>query len=86
MSKSLPDAGTIDLLDEPARVVKKIKSAVTDSGGEVRFDPEGKPGVSNLLTIFSALSGSSIVDLETSYAARATVISKAILPRLCSSS
>ena len=70
MSKSLPDAGTLNLLDEPARVLKKIKSAVTDSGGEVRFDPEGKPGVSNLLTIFSALTGSSIVDLETSYSGK----------------
>jgi tryptophanyl-tRNA synthetase len=70
MSKSLPEPGTIDLLDDPKRLVKKIKSAVTDSGSEVRFDEVAKPGVSNLLTIFSALTGSSIVDLETSYSGK----------------
>jgi tryptophanyl-tRNA synthetase len=70
MSKSLPDAGTLNLLDEPARVLKKIKSAVTDSGGDVRFDPEAKPGVSNLLTIFGALTGKSIEELEAAYAGK----------------
>jgi tryptophanyl-tRNA synthetase len=70
MSKSLPDAGTLNLLDEPARVLKKIKSAVTDSGGDVRFDPEAKPGVSNLLTIFAALTGKSIEELEADYAGK----------------
>src|SRR5450432_448966 len=70
MSKSLPDAGTLNLLDEPARVLKKIKSAVTDSGGDVRFDPEAKPGVSNLLTIFAALTGKSIEELEAAYAGK----------------
>jgi tryptophanyl-tRNA synthetase len=70
MSKSLPDAGTLNLLDEPQRVLKKIKSAVTDSGGDVRFDPEAKPGVSNLLTIFGALTGKSINELEAAYAGK----------------
>jgi tryptophanyl-tRNA synthetase len=70
MSKSLPEPGTIDLLDDPKRLAKKIKSAVTDSGSEIRFDEVTKPGVSNLLTIFSALTGSSIPDLETSYAGK----------------
>jgi tryptophanyl-tRNA synthetase len=70
MSKSLPDAGTLNLLDEPARVLKKIKSAVTDSGGDVRFDPDTKPGVSNLLTIFAALTGKSIEELEAAYAGK----------------
>jgi tryptophanyl-tRNA synthetase len=70
MSKSRPEPGTIDLLDDPKRLVKKIKSAVTDSGSEVRFDEAAKPGVSNLLTIFSALTGSSIVDLEARYAGK----------------
>jgi tryptophanyl-tRNA synthetase len=70
MSKSLPDAGTLNLLDEPQRVLKKIKSAVTDSGGDVRFDPEAKPGVSNLLTILSALTGKSIGELEAAYAGK----------------
>ena len=60
MSKSLPPAGCIHLLDEPAVSAKKIRSAVTDSETEIRFDPEAKPGVSNLLTIHSALSGRTV--------------------------
>jgi tryptophanyl-tRNA synthetase len=70
MSKSLPDAGAINLLDDPKKLVKKIKSAVTDSGAAVVFDEVNKPGVSNLLTIFSALSGSSIAELEQAYSGR----------------
>lgn len=57
----------VSLLDEPAVIMKKIKSAVTDSSGEVYFDKENKPGVSNLLTIFSAFSNRTIEDLETEY-------------------
>src|SRR5690242_11440567 len=50
MSKSASSpSGIVEILDEPARSAKKIRSAVTDSGREVRFDPENKPGVSNLL-------------------------------------
>ena len=49
---------------------KKIRSAVTDSGSDVRFDVEEKPGISNLLTIYSSLTGRSIVDLEEEYAGR----------------
>ena len=60
-------AGIIDLLDPPAVSAKKIKSAVTDTGREIRFDEKEKPGVSNLLTIYSALSGRSIADLEVAY-------------------
>ena len=68
MSKSASSvAGIIDLLDDPKVSAKKIRSAVTDSGSEIRFDPETKPGVSNLLTIFSALTGTSIDDLEKRY-------------------
>jgi tryptophanyl-tRNA synthetase len=70
MSKSRPEAGTVQLLDDPSRLVKKIKSAVTDSETEVRFDPVGKPGVSNLLTIFGALTGTTVDDLEAAYAGR----------------
>ncbi len=70
MSKSLPDAGTMSLLDDPKRLVKKIKSAVTDSGSEVRYDVENKPGISNLLTIYSALSGKSIANIETEYSGK----------------
>lgn len=66
MSKSLP-TGCVMLLDEPKKIAKKIKSAVTDSETVVRFDPETKPGVSNLLTILSVLGGQSIPDLEKHY-------------------
>ncbi|MER1998292.1 MAG: tryptophan--tRNA ligase [Lysinibacillus sp.] len=69
MSKSDPNQkATIRLLDTPKEIEKKIKSAVTDSEGIVKFDAENKPGVSNLLTIESALSGVSIADLEAKYA------------------
>ena len=55
MSKSLDSPrGTVDLLDSPATISKKIRAAVTDSDGEVRFDAETKPGVSNLLSILAA--------------------------------
>ncbi|MDH4354173.1 MAG: tryptophan--tRNA ligase, partial [Actinomycetota bacterium] len=57
MSKSLGGAGCLSLLDDVAVNVKKIKSAVTDSGREVVFDPDGKAGVSNLLTILGSLTG-----------------------------
>lgn len=65
-SSSTP-AGIIDLLEEPARSVKKVRSAVTDTGREIVFDAEGKPGIANLLSIYSALSGRSIDDLVAAY-------------------
>ena len=58
------------MLDDPAVSAKKIRSAVTDSGSEIRFDPEEKPGVSNLLTIYSALAARSIASLEEEYDGR----------------
>ena len=68
MSKSASTPkGLINLLDEPKVTAKKVKSAVTDTDTVIRFDPENKPGVSNLLTILSTLSGTSIADLEKSY-------------------
>ncbi len=70
MSKSLPPAGCVFLLDDPAVSAKKIRSAVTDTGREVVADPESKPGVTNLLTIHSALSGQSIAALEEQFAGR----------------
>ena len=71
MSKSGPnEKGIVWLLDEPSVTAKKIKSAVTDNDGEVRFDPVGKPGVSNLLTLLSVLGGSSIPSLESEFAGR----------------
>lgn len=69
MSKSSP-AGCIFLLDDPKVTAKKIKSAVTDSGRDITFDPVNKPGVSNLLTLIGALEGSSIDDLVSRYAGR----------------
>jgi tryptophanyl-tRNA synthetase len=68
MSKSEENPkGTIDLLDNPAAARKKIMSAVTDSLGVIRFDPENQPGISNLLTIQSVLSGESIEDIVARY-------------------
>jgi tryptophanyl-tRNA synthetase len=69
MSKSADSPqGTIALLDDPKTITKRIKSAVTDSETEVRFDPDAKPGVSNLLQILAAATGRSIADVETRYA------------------
>ena len=66
MSKSAESPnGLIELLDDPKVVAKRIKGAVTDAGNEIRFDPENKPGISNLLTIFSALTGRSVESLES---------------------
>ncbi len=69
MSKSASSvAGIIDVLDEPGAVRKKIARAVTDLGGEIRVDDAEKPGVSNLLRIYSALSGEEIAGLAARYA------------------
>lgn len=71
MSKSADsDAGLISLLDDPAKTAKKIRSAVTDSDREIRFDRDAKPGVSNLLTIQSAVTGADIDTLVDGYAGR----------------
>lgn len=68
MSKSASTPkGLVNLLDDPKVTAKKVKSAVTDTDTVIRFDEEKKPGVSNLLTILSTLSGSSVDDLERSY-------------------
>lgn len=69
MSKSAP-AGCIFLLDDPSLTAKKIKSAVTDSGRDIVYDPEGKPGVSNLLTLISAFTGTDIPTLVSNYEGR----------------
>ncbi|MEO6795180.1 MAG: tryptophan--tRNA ligase, partial [Mycobacterium sp.] len=71
MSKSAAtDAGLISLLDDPAKSAKKIRSAVTDSEREIRYDPESKPGVSNLLTIQAAVTGTDVNTLVDGYAGR----------------
>ncbi|MFB7232578.1 tryptophan--tRNA ligase [Streptomyces griseus] len=68
MSKSASTPkGLINLLDDPKVTAKKVKSAVTDTDTVIRFDAEKKPGVSNLLSILSTLSGSPVEELERSY-------------------
>jgi tryptophanyl-tRNA synthetase len=68
MSKSLGDAGTLNLLDPPAVLAKKIKRAVTDTETEVRYDPIAKPGVSNLLAILGAVTGRAPQDVAGDFA------------------
>ena len=71
MSKSASSmAGVIELLDTPEATLKKFKSSVTDNGKEVKFDEKLKPGISNLLTIHSALSGKSVSDLESEFSGK----------------
>ncbi|KFZ40805.1 MULTISPECIES: tryptophan--tRNA ligase [Thermoactinomyces] len=68
MSKSAESAmNYIAMLDDPKTIEKKLKRAVTDSDNQVRFDVENKPGISNLLSIYSLLSGKSIPELEKQY-------------------
>ena len=68
MSKSAESlSGLIEILDTPEANAKKIKSAVTDTGREVRFDSSEKPGISNLLTIFSTLSGRPVAEIENEF-------------------
>ena len=69
MSKSAENIHSrISLLDEDNKIKKSIMRATTDSDGEIRFDPENKPGVSNLLSIYSALSGKSIENITADFA------------------
>ncbi|MEV6629667.1 tryptophan--tRNA ligase [Actinoplanes sp. NPDC051470] len=71
MSKSASSPnGIIELLEDPARSAKKIKSAVTDTGREILYDEVAKPGISNLLTIYAALTGRTIDELLEQYDGR----------------
>ncbi|EFL00229.1 tryptophanyl-tRNA synthetase [Streptomyces sp. SPB78] len=71
MSKSAASPkGLVNLMDEPKATAKKIKSAVTDTETEIRFDRENKPGVSNLLGIYSNLTGVTVQALEEKYAGK----------------
>jgi tryptophanyl-tRNA synthetase len=68
MSKSRgAESGTVLLLDPPETVRKKVKSAVTDSGSDVRYDPDEKPGISNLIELMTVVTGDSIKDVEARY-------------------
>jgi len=88
MSKSASSmAGVIELLDSPEVTLKKFKSSVTDDGKEVRFDEKGKPGISNLLTIHSALSGKSVSDLENEFSGKGygdfkTAVAEVVIAKL----
>jgi tryptophanyl-tRNA synthetase len=69
MSKSADSPqGTVPLLDAPDAITKKIKSAVTDSGTDIRYDPASKPGVSNLLEIHAAVTGRGVPEVEREFA------------------
>ncbi|QAY74631.1 tryptophan--tRNA ligase [Agromyces protaetiae] len=71
MSKSAAsDAGLVRVLDEPNATAKKFKSAVTDAEREIRYDRTAKPGVSNLLDIYAAVTGRGIPEIEAEYAGR----------------
>ncbi len=71
MSKSAASqAGVVWMMDEPSVTAKKIKSAVTDTEREIRFDRGEKPGIANLLTIYSVLAGKTIAQLEHEYEGR----------------
>jgi tryptophanyl-tRNA synthetase len=61
-------SGVVNLTDDPKKAAKKIRSAVTDSGTDIRFDVAEKPGISNLLTIFSALTDRDIASIEAEFA------------------
>jgi tryptophanyl-tRNA synthetase len=70
MDKSDPNTNnTIYLLDDPKLITKKCKSAQTDSGSEIRF-AEDKPGVANLLSVYSALSGKPMAEIEAHFAGK----------------
>ena len=68
MSKSLNESGTVNLLDDPAVTARKIRRAVTDTGTDIRFDPQTKPGVSNLLSILAAFTDRAVPEVEAEFA------------------
>jgi tryptophanyl-tRNA synthetase len=70
MSKSLPGAGLVELLEPEQSLRKKIRAAVTDTEREIRYDPDHKPGVTNLLVIGSTLSGRPVAELEHEFAGK----------------
>ena len=71
MSKSAEtEAGLLKILDDPAVTAKKVMRAVTDADGEIRFDRDAKPGVANLLTIYSVLAGRTVDDVVAEYTGR----------------
>lgn len=87
MSKSDPEDSFIAVLDKPEDIRRKLKRAVTDSDGEIRFDPENKPGVSNLLTLLAVLSGKTPEEAAASlqglgYGALKEAVAEAVIAEL----
>ena len=88
MSKSDENANAfILLLDEPDAILRKFKRAVTDSDGEVRYDPAAKPGVSNLMTIYSCMTGKEFAAIEAEFAGKGygdfkTAVAKSVIAEL----
>lgn len=87
MNKSAPDdaAGVVRLLDTPDVVARKVRRAVTDSDGQVRYDPEAKPGISNLLDVLAVLTGSDpvgVADQYTTYGALKNATVEAVVAAL----
>jgi tryptophanyl-tRNA synthetase len=70
MSKTIGGSGTLWVLDEPKALTKKVKSAVTDAGREVVFDPAEKPGISNLLTILAVATDRQVTDVAADFDGR----------------
>jgi len=82
MSKTDDPKDCLDLFEEPEEIEKKIMAAVTDPGKRVKYDPERKPGISNLLTIYSLFSGKLIKELEKNFRDRGYAELKKSLIRL----
>lgn len=71
MSKSDTDANaTVTIIDDPDTIIRKFKRAVTDSEAEVRFDAENKPGISNLMTIYSSITGQTMEQVQNEFAGK----------------
>ncbi len=70
MSKTIGGNGTLWVLDEPKALTKKVKSAVTDTGREVAFDVDGKPGISNLMTVLAVTTGQSVEQVQADFAGK----------------
>lgn len=81
MSKTSPQ-GCLFIFDEPSVIRKKIMSAVTDTGKEIKYDPARKPGVSNLLTIYSLFSEKTIREIEKKFKAKGYALFKESLANL----
>ncbi|MDR1262491.1 MAG: tryptophan--tRNA ligase [Oscillospiraceae bacterium] len=83
MSKSDPEDTFIGMLDSPDMIRKKMKRAVTDSDARIKYDPENKPGVSNLMSILSILTGRGIDAIEADYAGKGYGVLKAEAAEAC---